>query len=298
MKNYFLMFLSGLAALFLCAGAEAGYEEGLEARKKGDYAEALHQWLVASDDPRCMTAIGVMYDYGEGLPRDVDKAAGWYKKAADRGEYRAIAQLASFSLNGAGNIDPDPTEWRKKLEAIEGRDDYADSILAYFYMDGYGGAKNLEKASALLTALVQKGYTQLDAVAQQAAKRLADQKAGVVEVDALTAEMARGAASFDLKYRDRRIVLSGWVVSVDRLSNRGYVVKFGTSTVPSPSPKDNILAIFYDPSRTEGVASLKPGMFVKLDGVYVGQHPFPLDDCAFTLFGCSLLDVAPGDIRP
>jgi len=296
MRNVFPnIFLALLLLSLSFERAGAGYEEGVEAREKGDYAEALHQWLVASDDPRCMTAIGVMYDYGEGLPKDETRAAEWYAKAADKGEYRAIAQLAGLSLTGAGGVSRTPEEWRKKLEEIEGRDDYADSILASFYMDGHGGPKNFEKAAAILEALTRKGYSQLEPISKRAKRRLADQRAGVWEADVLTAEMASGNASFDQAWKDRRIVVKGRVATVDRLSNRGYVVKFGAAQ-PSPAPKDNILGIFYDPSGD--LTALRPGTFVKLDGVYVGRHPFPLEDCAFTLFGCTLIEIVSEDARP
>ena len=75
---------------FLAVGAEGNYEKGLEARRAGDYTEALHQWMLTSDDPRSMTAIAVMYDYGEGVEQDEARAAEWYRKAADRGDYRAM----------------------------------------------------------------------------------------------------------------------------------------------------------------------------------------------------------------
>ncbi|MDR3231437.1 MAG: sel1 repeat family protein [Synergistaceae bacterium] len=298
MKNIFLnIFLALLLVSLSFERAGAGYEEGVEARGEGDYAEALHQWLVASDDPRCMTAIGVMYDYGEGLPKDDVRAAEWYRKAADRGEYRAIAQLAGFSLTGAGGVARAPAEWRKRLEDIEGSDDYADSVLASFYLDGHGGPRDLGKAASILRTLTRKGYGQLEPVARQAERRLADQRGGVTEADVLTAGMASGNASFDRTWRDKRIVVSGRVATVDRLGGQGYVVKFGSAR-PSSAPKDNILAIFYDPSPGSELVSLKPGTFVKLDGVYVGRHPFPLEDCAFTLFGCTLIEVVSEDVRP
>ena len=295
MKNFFRMWTLTIAAIVACGCAEASYEKGVEARKTGDYAEALSQWMVASDDPRCMTAIGVMYDYGEGVPKDDVKAVEWYAKAADEGEYRAIAQLANFSLTGAGGVKEPPAEWRKKLEAIEGKDGYADYILACFYMDGYGGEKNLTKASSILKELTEKGYTQLETVSSQVERRLADEKAGVKEADSLIAEMTRSQASFDQDFKDRRIVVSGWVNAVDRLGGQGYVVKFGGPQT-SANPKDNVLAVFYAPSRTGPFASLTPRTFVKLDGVYVGKHPFPLEDCALTLFGCTLLDVVSEDV--
>jgi len=109
--------------------------------------------------------------------------------------------------------------------------------------------------------------------------------------------MSREGASFDQSYKDRRIAVSGWINSVERLNDNGYVVKFGGAKLSSAA-KDNVLAVFYDYSRTGPPDSMKPGVFIKLSGVYAGQHPFPLEDCAFTMFGCSLTEVASEDQRP
>ncbi|MDR2528226.1 MAG: hypothetical protein LBD04_04295 [Synergistaceae bacterium] len=288
MKKFFFALT---LTLFFVGRAEAGYEEGVAARTAGDYAEALSQWMVASDDPRCMTAIGVMHEYGEGLPENDDRAAEWYAKAANKGSYRAIAQLANFSLRGAGGVARNPTEWRGKLEEIKGKDSYADYVLATFYVEGHGGRKNLTGARELLSAWVAQGYPQLAEPLRQVERLLADQEAGVLEVDALAVEIERGNASFDRSYRDKRILVGGWVRSVERLNDYGCVVKLGGRR-PSVLPKDNVLAVFYEPSRAGPLASLTPGTFVKLSGVYVGTHPFPLGDCAFTLFGCSLVESA------
>lgn len=280
-------FCALMLALLLAGRVRAGYEEGVAARAAGDYAEALSQWMVASDDPRCMTAIGVMYDYGEGLPKDGARATEWYAKAADKGDCRAIAQLAIFSLAGTGGVAQNPTEWRGKLEKIKGKDSYSDYVLATFYVQGHGGEKDLVGAQELLSAWVNQGYPQLAEPLRQVERRLADQKAGVLEADVLAAEMERDRASFDRRYKDRRILVGGWVRSVERLNDYGCVVKIGGER-PSVLPKDNVLAVFYEPSRTSPLASLRSGTFVKLNGVYVGAHPFPLGDCAFTLFGCAL----------
>jgi TPR repeat protein len=277
--------------------AEASYEQGMQAHTSGDFTEALHQWMVTSDDPRCMTAIGALYDYGDGFPKDDVKAADWYKKAAEKGEYRAIAQLANFSLTGAGGVEQNPSEWRKKLEEIQGKDGYADYILASFCMDGYGGAQDLDKAQVLLRGLVDKGYTQLEAILRQAERRLADREAGVLEATTLTGEIALDGVSFDKAYKDRRIMISGWVNAVARLNDNGYVVQIGGED-SLEAPKDNIAAVFYDASRTGPPAELERGVFVKLDGVYVGKHPFPVEGGVFTLFGCSLTEVVSGDRRP
>jgi len=274
---------------------EASYEKGVEARAAGDYEGALNEWIVASDDARCMTAIGSLYDYGEGLPKDDVKAVEWYTKAAEKGEYRAIAQLANFSLTGVGGVSQNPTEWRGRLEEIEGKDGYADYMLASFYLGGYGGEKDIDKAYAILNSLVNKrGYSQLADELKRAESLVADKKAGVLGDETLISEMARDRSAFEESYKDRRIVINGFLNSAERMNDYGYVVRFGSSRVP----KDNILAIFYEPSRTGALSSLKPGMSVKFSGVYVGDHPFPLGDGAFTLFGCSLVDVTSENQRP
>jgi hypothetical protein len=294
MRNFFLALI---LSLFLFGHAEGSYEEGMKAHTSKNYSEALHQWMVASDDPRCMTAIGAMYDYGEGFPQDDAKAVEWYKRGAEKGEYRAIAQLANFSLSGGGGMERNPSEWRKKLEEIEGKDGYADYILASFYMNGYGGVKDLDRAQALLRGLMDKGYTQIEEILGQVEQRLADRQSGVLEADVLTAEIAQSSASFDLSYKDKRITINGWVNGVARLNDNGYVVKIGGADL-SPASKDNIVAVFYDSSPAAPPASLKQGIFVKLDGVYVGKHPFPLEDGAFTLLGCSFTEAASGDQHP
>jgi len=154
----------------------------------------------------------------------------------------------------------------------------------------------MDKARATLDALVNKrGYLQLANELQRAKTLLADKNAGVLEIGTMINEMARDRAAFEESYKDRRIIVNGWFNSAERINYYGYVVRFGRAQLSSVH-NDNIAAVFYDPSRTGTLSSLKPGTFVKFSGVYVGDHPFPLGDYAFTLFGCSLIDVV--DQRP
>ena len=41
------IFAALLLLPFLALGADGSYEEGLEARRAGDYTEALNQWMLA-----------------------------------------------------------------------------------------------------------------------------------------------------------------------------------------------------------------------------------------------------------
>ena len=290
------IFAALLLLPFLALGADGSYEEGLEARRAGDYTEALHQWMLASDDPRCMTAIAVMYDYGEGVSQDEGLAGEWYRRAEAKGDYRAMAQLANFSLSGVGGERRSPMEWRARLEEAKGKDPYVDYVLAFFYANAHGGERRLDDALALLEPLVGQGFEQFLPLYRDVEQRIADRKEGVQEASVLAREIAQGEASFDRRWKDKRIVVSGYVNTLERLNDYGYVLKFGPSS-PSLIPKDNLQAVFYAPSLATPLAGLKPGNYVKLDGVYVGRLPFALEACALTLVGCELLQTLSDDVR-
>ena len=290
------IFAALLLLPFLALGADGSYEEGLEARRAGDYTEALNQWMLASDDPRCMTAIAVMYDYGEGVSQDEGLAGEWYRRAEAKGDYRAMAQLANFSLSGVGGERRSPMEWRAKLEEAKGKDPYVDYVLAFFYANAHGGERRLDDALALLDPLVGQGFEQFLPLYRDVEQRIADRKEGVQEASVLAREIAQGEASFDRRWKDKRIVVSGYVNTLERLNDYGYVLKFGPSS-PSLIPKDNLQAVFYAPSLARPLAGLKPGNYVKLDGVYVGRLPFALEACALTLVGCDLLQTLSDDVR-
>lgn len=97
--------LCGLA--LVCAGpigagatagrALAGYEEGMDAFSRGDYATAFEELRPLADrgDPNAQFTLGFMYDYGQGVRRNAIEAIWWYRKAAEQGS--AVAQ---FTLGG------------------------------------------------------------------------------------------------------------------------------------------------------------------------------------------------------
>lgn len=103
------------AALALCAGwllpspATAAQtmanapmiERGLSAEERGDYVEALKVWeqLAARGDDRAMTNAGVIYQNGDGVPVDNEKALDWYLKAMNG---TALNNMGVMYRDGAG----------------------------------------------------------------------------------------------------------------------------------------------------------------------------------------------------
>lgn len=276
--------------------ARASYEDGLKSLGTGNAKEAFEHWMAASADARSMAAIAGLYERGEGVSQDMQQAAEWYHRAADKGNYRAMAKLANFSLLGLGDEKRSAMEWRSDLEKVKGKDPYSDYMLAYFYANGHGGERRLEDALALLAPLANSQFPPFISLYRQVASRIEDRKEGVLDAEFLTREMAKGEVSFDVRWRDKRIVVSGNVGSVKRLRDYGYVLKLGGPN-PSVLPGDNLLAVFYAPLVTDPLSKIRPGDYVKIDGVYVGRHPFELEPSALTLFGCNLLQVTSDDLE-
>lgn len=75
----FLMLSSMLSGACL-----AGFDEGLDAAQRGDFATALTEWrpLAEQGDPGALLNLGVLYQYGEGVPQDRVVAYTLFKRAA------------------------------------------------------------------------------------------------------------------------------------------------------------------------------------------------------------------------
>jgi Sel1 repeat-containing protein len=90
--------------------AEAQYELGMRYYGEGGprhpekYVEALKwfQMAAAQGNGEAADRIGVMYKFGEGVPRDEAEAARWYRQAADKGIAHAQWQLSDMYARGVG----------------------------------------------------------------------------------------------------------------------------------------------------------------------------------------------------
>ena len=65
----------------------APMEEAQAAYDQGDYATALRVWQPLADEgvARAQNNLGVMYEYGKGVPLNTDEALKWYRLAAAQG---------------------------------------------------------------------------------------------------------------------------------------------------------------------------------------------------------------------
>ena len=90
-----MRFLPALLVVLAClvppVGARAGaLEDAAAAYSVKDYATALIVWrpLAALGNPAAQFNLGLMYDYGHGVPQDYAEALKWYAMAALQGRSR------------------------------------------------------------------------------------------------------------------------------------------------------------------------------------------------------------------
>ena len=103
--------LAGLALIAaLCAGftlgltapAWAGFDEGVAAYNRGDFATAIREWrpLAEQGNAKAQYNLGLMYHYGQGVPQDDAEAVKWYRRAAERGVAQAQYTLGVMYSKG------------------------------------------------------------------------------------------------------------------------------------------------------------------------------------------------------
>ena len=82
-------------------------EDAGAAYKSGDYKTALRlvRPLAIEGNVDAQNSLGVMYARGQGVPRDVEEAAYWFREAARRGSRDALYTLEK--LYADGELDPD-----------------------------------------------------------------------------------------------------------------------------------------------------------------------------------------------
>ncbi len=141
--------LAGLGLIAaLCAGFTlgltapvwAGWDEGVAALQRGDYATAIRELrpLAEQGNARAQRALGFMYSNGRGVTQDYAEAMRWYRKAAEQGDAEAKYNLGIMYSIGQG-VPQDYARavgsWRKAAEQ-----GYADAQynLGFMYSMGRG----------------------------------------------------------------------------------------------------------------------------------------------------------------
>src|SRR5437899_2478129 len=90
--------------VWFAAPAGADLDMGVAAYNRGDYATALRELkpLAEKGMAPAQFNLGVMYNFGEGVPQDDKEALRWYRLAAEQGHHLAQFILGSRYAAGDG----------------------------------------------------------------------------------------------------------------------------------------------------------------------------------------------------
>ena len=146
----------------LSAPAQASFEDGAQAYLARDYVTALEEWRPIAEDGKAEAqfGIGLCYENGRGVERDLTQAAIWYRRAAEQGLDEAQFNLGNLYLNAAG-VPKDPVEaarWFRR--AAEQNMPHAQVNLGYSYETGSGVARDPFKAVAWYRRAAEQRFPQ------------------------------------------------------------------------------------------------------------------------------------------
>jgi TPR repeat protein len=167
--------------------AWGGFEEAIDAFRRGDYATAQREWqpLAEQGYARAQFNLGTLYDNGWGVPQDDTRAVKWYLKAAMQGEARAQYNLAQIYQNGESLLQnyAEAANWYRKAAEqgmfpahynlgvmyYKGQGVSKDYVLAHMWFD-LAGAYGMSEASKLRDQLAKEMPAEQIARAQKMAQ--------------------------------------------------------------------------------------------------------------------------------
>jgi TPR repeat protein len=78
---------------------------------KGDFVKAFQEFsaLAETGNPLAQSSLGVLYDNGQGVAKDDNKAIFWYRKSADQGNQFGEFNLGTMYFSGNG-VEKDMVE--------------------------------------------------------------------------------------------------------------------------------------------------------------------------------------------
>ena len=128
----------------LAASAWAGYDEGIAAFERGDFASALREWrpLAERGNADAQFSLGVLYQNAQGIPLDHDEAQKWFRLSGAQGRMGGRSDRRDLYLRGY-IVPQDYSEaakwYRKAAEKGHGK---AQCTLGDMYQVGHGVAQN------------------------------------------------------------------------------------------------------------------------------------------------------------
>jgi TPR repeat protein len=112
-------------------------------------------------DPGAQYALGQLYDEGEVVSRDYDKALKWYRKAAAQGSAAAQYRIGIFQSRGLAGLSQNATlAFQSQQQAAQEGVADAQFMLGLYYCSGRGVEKDDAQAADWWHKAAQQGHVE------------------------------------------------------------------------------------------------------------------------------------------
>ncbi len=112
-------------------------EDGFQAFKAGNYEQALRLWLplAEKDNADAQYNLGILYQKGLGVEKNIKAAFVWYKRASANGHTDAMYNLGIMYNKGRViyRSPKDATKWWKKAAELGNAEAQFNIGVEYFY---------------------------------------------------------------------------------------------------------------------------------------------------------------------
>ena len=146
MPKFFVLFLFISFSFTTVQAAEL--EDGFQAFKSGNYEQALRLWLpiAEKDNADAQYNLGILYQKGLGVEKNLKTAFIWYKRASANGHSDAMYNLAIMYNKGRViyRSPKDAIKWWKKSAELGNAEAQFNIGVEYFYGRKIG--KDISKA--------------------------------------------------------------------------------------------------------------------------------------------------------
>ena len=151
--------LISLAIGFGPAAYSQTFQQAAAAYEHRDYVVALTGFKILADqgDKYAQEFLGLMYEEGQGVAKDEQQAAMWYRKSAEQGSAGAQNSLGLMYESGRG-VPTDyyqAAQWFRK--AAEQGDAHGQYKLGYMYAQGRGVPQDDRQAAAWFLKAAEQG---------------------------------------------------------------------------------------------------------------------------------------------
>ncbi len=147
-------------ALLPASAARADYDDGSAAFARGDYTNALKEFLplAGAGHVEAQFRLGVMYGEARGVPRNRAKAVMWLTRAAEQGHVGAMGRLGVMYLRGSG-VPRDlarAARWYRRAAAAGDAD--AQAGLGFMFSKGQGVPQHYGQAAMWYARAAAQGH--------------------------------------------------------------------------------------------------------------------------------------------